>query len=194
VRIETLPLNDTNLANYSTIPISFEVRSRLNIELLDNGFGGMIFREEKVTPTYIKEYDPFEPPTMWPKRFNVAKWAIFLARDGAMPVGGITVAFRTAGVDMLERREDLAVVWDIRVRPEYRRSGIGTKLFAEAVEWSKKSGCTQLKVETQNIDVPACRFYIKQGCQLGEIHRYKYVRHPATAHEVMLVWYLDLAN
>jgi streptothricin acetyltransferase len=194
MRIETLPANDTNLANYSSIPISFEVKSKLNVELLNNGLGGMIFHEEKVTPTYVKEYDPFEPPTTWPKKFNVANWAIFLARDGAMPVGGITVAFRTPGVDMLERREDLAVVWDIRVRPECRRSGIGTRLFAEAVKWSKKKSCTQLKVETQNINVPACRFYIKQGCRLGEIHRYKYVSHPATAHEVMLVWYLDLAK
>jgi streptothricin acetyltransferase len=194
MRIETLTVNETTLTDYSGIPISFEVESKLNVELLDNGLGGMIFHEEKVTPPYIKEYDPFEPPTTWPKKFNVANWAIFLARDGAIPVGGITVVFRTLGVDMLERREDLAVVWDIRVRPEYRRSGIGTRLFTEAVKWSKKKGCTQLKVETQNINVPACRFYIRQGCKLGEVHRYKYVHHPGTAHEVMLVWYLDLAN
>ena len=195
MKIETLAINEINLADYANIPISYQVRSKLDVKLLDNGLGGMVFHEEKVIPPYTKDHDRLitgENPTTWTARFDVTNWAFLMARIGEMPVGGATIAFRTQGVDMLDRRDDLTVLWDIRVRPEHRRSGIGTKLFAEAAKWSKERGCSQLKVETQNINVPTCRFYTRQGCRLGEVHRYKYIHHPAVAHEIMLVWYLDL--
>jgi hypothetical protein len=50
-------------------------------------------------------------------------------------------------------------------------------------------GCFRLKVETQNINVPACRFYVKQGCVLGAIHRFAYPEFP---DEAQLLWYKDL--
>jgi len=115
-----------------------------------------------------------------------------MARKGGTPVGGAIVAFRTPGVNMLNGRDDLAALWDLRIHPDFRRSGIGTKLFAQAVEWSKEQGCRQLKVETQNINVPICRFYVRQGCRLGEINRYAYATEPSIAHEIMLIWDLDL--
>lgn len=49
-----------------------------------------------------------------------------------------------------------------------------------------------MKVETQNVNVPACRFYQRMGCQLGEIRLYSYAAVPAVAHEVMLNWYYNL--
>ena len=51
--------------------------------------------------------------------------------------------------------------------------------------------CTHLKIETQNINVPGCRFYASQGCRLGEINQFGYAD-PRVSHETMLVWYLDL--
>jgi len=50
-----------------------------------------------------------------------------------------------------------------------------------------------MKIETQNVNVPACRFYQRMGAHLGEIRCYAYAAVPAVAHEVMLNWYLDLA-
>ena len=49
-----------------------------------------------------------------------------------------------------------------------------------------------MKVETQNVNVPACRFYQRMGCRLDEIRRFGYAGVPAVAEEVMLNWYLDL--
>jgi hypothetical protein len=60
------------------------------------------------------------------------------------------------------------------------------------VDWSRERKCTHLKIETQNVNVPACRFYAKQGCRLGAIDRYGYAGHPQVGHETMLIWYLDL--
>ena len=77
----------------------------------------------------------------------------------------------------------------MRIDPEYRRRGIATRLFTRAVKWAQQRGCNQLKVETQNVNVPACRFYAGQGCELGAINRHAYRDFP---EEVELLWYLDI--
>ena len=189
VGIELLP-------RYAAIPISFKVESVFRIEVIDQGLGGFTFIEEKVEP-YTKDYDTQEEDDearsiRWTKRFDISKWGIFLALDGPHAVGGATVAIDTPDVNMLEGRKDLAALWDIRVHPEERRCGVGAKLFKQAADWAKRKGCRQLKIETQNVNVPACRFYAKQGCELGAIHRYGYAGCPDVAHETMLLWYFEL--
>jgi GNAT superfamily N-acetyltransferase len=193
MEILTLPVNVESLEAYSTVPIGFEVTSRLSVALLHEGLGGIALREEEVIPPYGKDYDDSsgEGPMRWLESFNTSNWVLFLAREGGVPVGGATVAFRTPEVHMLRGTEDMSVLWDIRVHPVHRRSGVGTALFLEAAEWSRQKECRHMKIETQNTNVPACRFYAKQGCRLGEINRYAYSE-PHLAHEVMLVWYLDL--
>jgi ribosomal protein S18 acetylase RimI-like enzyme len=97
---------------------------------------------------------------------------------------------------MLEGRDDLAVLWDIRVSPGSKRRGVGRALFAEAIRWSREQGMTTLKIETQNINVPACKFYSSQGAHLGAINRFAYRdapwSHPDVRSEVMLLWYYQL--
>lgn len=182
------------LPKYKQISIAFEVKSIFRLDLIDGGLGGIKLREEKVVPPYTKDYDAYQDggPERWPKRFDIRNWGIFFALDKTRSLGRAVVAFNTPGVHMLAGRTDLTVLWDLRVHPDFRRIGIGTKLFKYAVNWSRKRGCVQLKIETQNVNVPACRFYAKQGCQLGEINRYGYVGQSEVAHEVLLIWYLDL--
>ena len=104
-------------------------------------------------------------------------------------VGGAAVAVDTPGLTMLEGRRDLAVLWDIRVSPDARRQGVGSTLFENVEAWALLHGCRQLKIETQNTNVPACRFYERQGCHLRAIHRAVYPEFP---EEVQLLWYKDL--
>nr|ART39461.1 J331 [uncultured bacterium] len=87
---------------------------------------------------------------------------------------------------MLEGRDDLAVIWDIRVSPEFRGRRIGSALFRVAERWARANGCRQLKVETQNINVAACRYYGAQGFQLMEANRHGYPEFP---DEVQLIWW-----
>jgi ribosomal protein S18 acetylase RimI-like enzyme len=116
-----------------------------------------------------------------------------LASDGQRPVGGAAVVVDAPFFPMDHfQRPDLAVLWDIRVHPDYRRQGIAAQLFSSAVAWAQAKGCGQLGLETQNVNVPACRFYASQGCQLAAIHRYGYAGCPGVAHEALLLWYLDL--
>jgi len=186
------------LPEYARIPIAFEVRSVLQVDSIESGWGigsgGLRLAEKPVPQPYIKDYDSYDEdgPLTWARDFNLTNWGFLLAVEDDQPVGGAAIAYATPGVYMLERRQDLAVLWDIRVQPGKRRCGVGQALFARAADWARQHGCQLLKIETQNVNVPACRFYAAQGCELGAIHRYAYTGHPQVSDEVMLLWYLYL--
>ena len=144
--------------------------------------------EVSLDEPWIKDYDASagEGPSRWAGQFDVRKWGLLTVYGGDRLVGGAVVAYDTPGVDMLEGRSDLAVLWDIRVAPDVRARGVGTRLFTAAVEWSRSQECRVLKIETQNINVPACRLYARSGCTLGSIDRFAYTDLP---DEVQLIWY-----
>jgi GNAT superfamily N-acetyltransferase len=183
------------LHTYAKIPISFNVESILRIKVLKHGMGGFKLIEEKVTP-FIKDYDRLElageGPLAWAKEFDVRGWGFLIALFHDIPYGAATIAVHTPGVLMLEGRQDLAVLWDLRVHPQQRGKGIGRKLFKQSMAWARARGCNQMKIETQNINVPACRFYARMGCELGAIHRHAYRSNPDLTKEIMLLWYIDL--
>jgi ribosomal protein S18 acetylase RimI-like enzyme len=178
------------LCEYGRVPIAFEVRSRLRVEPVRGGLCGLSLVEEEIDP-YVKDYDAIEGegPTRWPERFDLSRWGIFSAVEGERRVGGAVVAWNTPGVDLLRGRDDLAVLWDLRVHPEYRERGVGTLLFDHAVSWAQERGCRWLEVETQNINVPACRFYARRGCKLGALDAHAYEDMP---DEAQLLWWMDL--
>ncbi len=194
--IEVVQVSVEQLPVYAQVPIRFEVSEVLQVRAVDGGLGGLSLVPDPVAPPYVKDYDAQgdgqEGPVHWPEHFDVSRWGFFLARGDGVAVGGATVAVNSPDVHMLENRADLAVLWDIRVHPDARGRGIGSKLFAEAARWARAQGCRQLKVETQNVNVQACRFYAKQGCELGGIERYGYAGCAEVSHEAMLLWYLDL--
>lgn len=178
------------LAEYAAISIAFEVRRVLEVAVIDGGLGGFALAERAADVPYVKDYDAGDGgPARWAERFDLSNWGLLGARIGGRLVGGAAVAFNTPGLMMLEGRRDLAVLWDIRVAPDVRGQGVGAALFRAAETWSAVRGCRQLKVETQNANIPACRFYARQGCVLGGIHRFAY---PGLPHEVQLLWYRDL--
>jgi GNAT superfamily N-acetyltransferase len=192
--VEIEQVGSEALGQYAEIPIAFEVKSVLRVEPLDGGLGGFRLREEAVVPPYVKDYDAYEEggPEGWPTRFSVDEWGFYLAWENGRCVGGAAAAYGVSGMHMLEGQGDLAVLWDIRVERDARGCGIGRRLFEHAADWARRRGCTRLKAETQNVNVPACRFYAAQGCELGAIHRYGYAGVPLVAHEAMLLWYLEL--
>lgn len=181
------------LTEYARIPIAFAVRRILELTVRGNGLGGFILSERSLAAPYIKDYDAIEGegPTRWASRFDLTNWQVFAAQAEGRRVGGAVVACDTPGLIMLEGRSDLAVLWDIRVATDARGQGVGTALFRAAEKWAAARGCRQLKVETQNINLPACKFYERQGCALGSIHRFAY---PELPDEAQLLWYKNLTN
>lgn len=179
------------LPRYSEIPISFRVESVFRIVPVEGGLSGIELHEEKVTHPYIKDYDAVrgEGPTRWQKKWDLSEWGIFLAVKGRESAGGAIIA---PGAYLGDLDKEFAQLFDIRVRPEFRRQGIGKQLLQHTADWARQCGCRYLKIETQNTNVPACRFYAGRGCKLGNIDRYAYTAYPESAHETRLIWYLEL--
>lgn len=174
---------------YAAIESRFIVGSILDV--LPSSDGTFSLVERSVAAPWEKNYDaiPNEHPTDWPRQFDVRPWAVLLAHADGELAGGAVVATDSPELDMLEHCPDLAVLWDIRVRPDWRGRGVGTRLFRAAAELSGRRGKRELKVETQNINAPACRFYARMGCELRVVTPGTYASLP---DEMKLLWYLRL--
>lgn len=185
-------VNDAYFPQYDSIPMKVNVSSYYRIEKVNRGLGGFALVETMVKP-YIKDFCVGEEQSVerW-KRWDISQWGFFMAFDGDMSVGAAAVACRDRGINMLSGRDDLAVLWDIRVCHEYKHQGIGQALFDMVVKWSKTQGFIQLKIECQNNNVPAVKFYHKQGAVLSAVDEYAYYNEQEFRHEAQLIWYLDL--
>ena len=179
------------LSDYGQVPIAFEVNSRFRVERESGGLGGIRLIEEAVNPPYIKDYDRPDGPERWARRsWDLSNWIFLGAFRERERIGGAIVAFRVDDMNYCEGREDLAGLWDIRVHPDHRGRGVGKSLFQHAETCARNRCCTQLKIETQNINVAACRFYAHMGARLGKVHMYAY--HSDSLDEVELTWYKEL--
>lgn len=187
VTITTEPIS--TLREHAQLSIAFEYDRILELEIVDGGIGGFKLMERELDSPRVKNYDVAESPCSWADRFDISNWGLLVARIDGKRVGGAVIAFDTKGVDMLSARNDFAVLWDIRVDAAYRGKQVGEALFAASEKWCIERGCFELKIETQNINLAACKFYAKQGCKLGAINRFAYPEFP---DEVQLLWYKKL--
>jgi GNAT superfamily N-acetyltransferase len=110
-------------------------------------------------------------------------------RGGSYPRKWQEIATKTPSLAILASSDDVALLWDIRVAPEFRANGVGSALFRTAKAWAERQGFRELRVETQNINVAACRFYEKQGCKLLAVNSKAYDGLP---DELQLIWSTDL--
>ena len=187
-------VDKTYFPQYDQIPMRFNAKSYYKIEKINRGLGGFTLVETPVEPSYIKDFCVYgdETATYWAGHFDVSNWGFFMAFDGEFPVGGAVIASRTKEVNMLSGRNDLAVLWDIRVDEKYKHQGIGQTLFDMAANWSREQGLVQMKIECQNNNIAAVNFYHKQGAVLSSIDEYAYYNEPEYRHETQFIWFLDL--
>ena len=179
-----------DFASYASIPIAF-VTSLQREVLSERRLTGFHLVERRLDTPLEKDYDtiPGNHPTDWPARFDVSNWGMLVARVMGRRVGGAMVALETQGLDMLEGRADLALLWDIRVMPGLRGRGVGSALIGAAETWAASREARSMKVETQNVNPDACRFYSARGYTLDWIDRHAYAELP---DEVQLLWYKEL--
>jgi streptothricin acetyltransferase len=180
IEIECGPVRD--LRSHAAISCAFESRAVFDV-MGEGGRNALV--ERTLDAPFRKDYDTVEDPLSWVEQFDVSNWVLVSARDGNRIVGGAIGARDTAGVDMLENRRDLLVLWDLRVAPEARGAGVGSALFRAVEDWGRRHSCVELKVETQNVNVRACHLYRAQGCALAQANRGAYPELPA---EVQLIW------
>ncbi len=180
----------STLPTYGSVSIAFDVDGVY--EISTNASGQIELVERKLETPYRKDYDEIQgnAPTNWGGYFDLTNWGFIVARQGELRVGGGAIAHKCPGVDLLEDNENLAVLWDFRVHPDYRGQGLGRTLFQKVEEWCLARDCTALKIETQNTNVAACKFYKRQGCELRTINRHAYSDFP---HEIQMLWYKSLS-
>lgn len=177
------------LSEYPKISPAFMVSSVLQCKVIQGGLGGILLEEQPVAEPYVKDtYDV--DPEQWKAQFDTSGWAFFIAYEDDIPVGCATVASPSDKLDACGGRADMAVLWDIRVDRNHRRHSIGSQLLRRCADWAKENGYKVLGIETQNVNVPACRFYARQGCELAEIRIT--AECAEVAHEAMLIWHLIL--
>jgi GNAT superfamily N-acetyltransferase len=178
-----------SLDAYASVSSAFEVQSVLEVSIAD-GLRGVSLCEHGLVSPWLKDYDGIEGgPRSWSVRFDTARWVELVASVGAERVGGALIVHDDPSIEMLEGRSDLAVLWDLRVAPAFRGRGVGRQLFVAAERWACRHGYRELKVETQNVNVAACRFYARMGCRLGALDRFAY---PDLPGEVQLLWFKAL--
>ena len=173
--------------------IEMKVRVKEIYEVNGNGMDGITFQKKKVSP-YTKDFTENANYKRWKRQFDLENWNFFVAFDGNRPVGGSVLCSHSSELNMLEGREDLGVLWDIRVDSGYKHCGVGQRLFQLVKDRAENLGLIQLKIECQNNNVPAVDFYFRQGAHLGAVNRYAYYGDEDAAEEVQLLLYLDLTR
>lgn len=176
---------------YDKVAMNVNVNSEYKVERINNGLGGFILKEVQVEP-YIKDLSSYEHATGYENEFDITNWRFYMAFDGDIPVGAMTVAGKTEGLNMLYGRKDACVLWDIRIADTYKRKGIGQKLLDMGILDAKRDGYRQMIIECQNNNVQACKFYQKQGAVLSKIDMYAYYLEPEIRNEIQFIWYLDI--
>ena len=196
--VEVLEDESRDWASYAAVSIAFIVRAILRLP--SPGTGGhttpvrsasaspVPFETRPIVPAFEKDYDrePGEHPTDWPRRFDVARWGVLVARAEGQHIGGAVIAVQAQPpLDLLRDRPTGALLWDIRVAPAARGRGVGRALFHAAEQWASARAFTELVIETQDTNVPACWFYARMGCTLEAIVPSAYATLP---HETQVLW------
>jgi len=180
-----------SLDTYGFIPIRFQVDSKLRLQDLVKSYGREIL-EDPVEP-YWKDYDliPSEHPAILASRFDTTDWGVFNAFSNDSHVGGAIVACKTPGFEAMGATPASAILVDLRVHPNFRGQGMGSLLFVAAADWAHTNGCHELLVETQDTNVPACKFYSAMGFKLASADPTGYG--PDTP-EAKLIWRFEFAS
>jgi len=86
-----------------------------------------------------------------------------------------------------------AQIDEIMISRPHRGAGIGRALMDEAVLWAKQNNLSIMRLETQDTNVAACRFYERYGFKLGGFDRHLYDAVDTDQRaETALFWYLPL--
>ena len=179
-------LEARDLDAYASIPIAFEVKEAFDPVGLAGRPDRRLMSVEPVARPWIKDYDSYRDnaPRDWGDSTSLRDWKFFAAMRDGRRVGSLALAPLTG-------RDDIAVIWDVRVAPTARRSGVGAALLRAAEEWAANNGKHWLMVETQNVNVPAYAFYLTRDFTLTQVRAGAYADLP---DEVQMILHKKLAG
>ena len=175
-----------SLANYASIPISFDVHSV--VDIVSMRVGDSTFSTRSVAPSTRKDYDalPGNDPQSWSRRFDVRNWIVLAAYCADRRVGGAIAIEDRVRSAPAGNEPTFATLWDLRVEPASRGRGVGRALIGAAEDAVLRAGFAGLEVETQDNNAPACRLYAACGYTLRAVTAAAYSDVP---DEARIVWH-----
>jgi len=175
------------LTEYARVPIGFSVTEVFDDRGIEALLQGRPAQPVRVRVPYWKDYDryPGGRPTDWPARFDMSRWTILAAYREAHRIGGVVLIVDASQTDLVGDCRAGAVIWDLRVAPDARGQGVGSALLRAAERRAERLGARTICVETQNVNVPACRVYQRNGYVLERATHGAYAELP---DEVQMIW------
>jgi len=186
--IDLRPLTEGDIPNLPQIRPTF--RSETILRLERSGGGGSIswrLREIPIEPPYDRgtgyDFDDHVQAEIRGRLARPDECYLYLAED--------TVTQRLVGlVDVqIQDWNNSAFLHSLMIDQDYRRQGIGRRLWVRAKDFARRSRVRALLVETQNTNVPACRFYEQMGCALCGLNEALYFNpSKSDTQEIALFW------
>ncbi|MDI6453311.1 GNAT family N-acetyltransferase [Peloplasma aerotolerans] len=144
----------------------------------------------------VKNVEPFsidlaseEKVSDWIEILNEDSTSIMVIEDNDLWIGGCITVTHSPKVNMLRNNMENAVLWDIRVHPQYQKLGIGSILLESSIQFAKKKECKHLIIETQDNNPTAIDFYVKHGAYLIDVNPNAYHDQP---NETQYIFQIDL--
>ena len=169
------PLTAANRSDLNRCDNSFTVEAELCLQAEEGRIGFTVRAVAPYVKRYAAEHLDFQA---YLERPDHAAW---LAYVNGQIAGQILVQ---------EHWNRLAMIWDLAVDPPFRRQGVGRRLIAQAIGWAQARGLPGVMLETQQINVPACRLYESCGFVLGGFDYSLYRGIMPGTREIALFWYL----
>jgi ribosomal protein S18 acetylase RimI-like enzyme len=168
-------MDEQTLPNVDQCDSTFTLASRLVLSAEE----GKISYTVVSIPPRQKSYPP-EPKDYREYLTDPDKAIFFAYADGDL----------AGQIRMVKWWNAYAYVDDIAVEPRFRKHGVGRALLERGIEWARTKGFPGVMLETQDINVPACRLYQRCGFELGGFDRNLYKALNPSTDEIALYWYL----
>lgn len=160
MKINIIPIDNKNKSYLNKSNEPFVLIGEIVPKFLD----GKWSYNEKLYDTPTQKYYPAEEINSNDYIDNINK-AIFFACIDNKCIGQIILR---------KNWNNYCFIEDISVAKNYRRNGIGKVLIDKAQNWANSNGLAGLMLETQNNNLIACRFYLKQGFEIGSVDKLLY--------------------
>ncbi|MDN4608277.1 streptothricin N-acetyltransferase SatA [Sporosarcina highlanderae] len=166
-------MNRVNMKDFNEPNEDFIVFGRIVPTFVNNVWN---YTEELFTEPYFKKYEDDEIDMSYVEEESKA---VFFYYDKNKCIGRIKIRSNWNGFALIE---------DIAVAKNYRKNGVGKSLLHKATEWALEKNSIGLMLETQDINLSACRFYAKNHFVIGAVDTMLYSNFP-TANEIAVFWY-----
>lgn len=102
---------------------------------------------------------------------------------------GAFIGERMVGALLMEKRDwnNSLHIEDVEVMPDWRGRGVGRLLMARSDEVARELGVRAVSLETQNTNVPAIRFYRRNGYEIDCVDLSLYTNHDTEDGEVAII-------